>query len=91
MTRDMIRAATSTPVSGVRDDRIASTYMSTSSAFMVEITWSAKKPESGVKIKAMWDMGCLPVSVKSNLEVRAKQVRFFMRHRWQLVMGGAPD
>jgi hypothetical protein len=58
---------------------------------MVEITWSAKKPEGGVKIKAMWDMACLPVSVKSNPEVDATQVRFFMRHRWQLVTGGAPD
>jgi hypothetical protein len=29
--------------------------------------------------------------VKSNEEVDATQVRFFTRHRWQLVTGGVPD
>jgi hypothetical protein len=50
-----------------------------------------RKGKNGVSIKATWDTSCLPVSVKSNSDAETVQVRFFTRHRWQLVTSSAPD
>jgi hypothetical protein len=88
--RAIRRDATSIPVNDENAVRRPSAYMSRSSAFTTEITWSAKRaaPESTSKLCGRGVDE--PVSVKSNLPLNVTQVWFFTRQRWQDATSGVP-
>jgi hypothetical protein len=88
--RAIRRDATSILVNDENAVRRPSAYMSKSSAFTTEITWSKMNQRRSQYQSYVGEDSDKPVKVKSNWPLNVTQVWFFTRQCWQDATSGVP-